>query len=580
MKTTVKNILLLWTFSFLLFFGSCQKESIEIIQEAPEEVLTVDSKVATLMKQTSANDGSKDNIIDNSNCFNVVLPVTINVNGLEIIVDSEEDFAVIEAILDQFEDDDDLVEMVFPITIILANFDEVLISNQEELEEYMDLCTEDDDDIECIDFVYPITFSLYNSKYNVIKTTDIHNDREMHRFIKNISSSDIISINFPIQVTLSDESVLDIHNMMELQHALENAVNSCDEDDDNDFGDDDFTKERLDALLIKCPWVIHEMLRANVSLNDHFREGIMKFYENGVVKLRKRNGDQLTGEWVTRITDRGALLKMTFDNLTEFTLEWIVHDIEGGRIKLFTEGGNRIILKKNCDIDFEFTIERVENYLKKCQWRITQLSVDNTNIEDAYIGTPFKFYDDQLVKIRVQGELVQGTYEVFKINGDVYLKITLEGRPELKLLWIINILEEHQIKLYNENNKMILKRFCENDLDDDLKFINNVLLGGEWMVALYNDEGENKTEAFNELTFDFKSSKAIIVEGLDTLKKGSWLTLRDDGKLKLALNFGDHELLSKLNHKWKIAEITEGRIELHNYANNGELEEKLVFEKT
>jgi hypothetical protein len=578
-KNFLNSILFLPVLTLVLFFASCQDEVIEIIQDAPDEVLVAESEVATLLQKTSSNDGSKDNIIDKSSCFNVVLPVHVFINGLELVIDSEEDFEVIEAIFDEFEDDDDSLDFIFPIKIVLADHTEVNIENQSQLEEYMAECSDDDDDIECIDFVYPISFSIFNSAHNLIETKFVHNDGEMYRFVKNIRESDIVSINFPIEVSLSDGTVLNIQNMMELKHAINEAADSCDEDDDNDFGDDDFTKERLDNLLVKCPWVVHDFRRNHVSLTDHYGEYLMRFYEDGSVKLKARSGDQLTGTWTTRVSDRGALIKLEFENLVDFSLEWFVHDISNGRIKLFTDDGNLIILKKNCDIVFDNTIERVENILKECFWRITRLNIDGVDNDHKYLGTPIKFENEHVVKLRVNGEFVTGSWEVVEINHNLVLLMVFEDRPELILHWTITELEEHLVKLENNNSKLILKRFCENDEDEDVKFIKNVLNGGEWMVAAFIEGDDNKTEDYNDYSIDFKENGGILVEGNGQEIKGAWFVLRDDGHLKLELNFGSQSPLDEFNHRWKILEISENRIELVEFTSTGNIERKLVLEK-
>lgn len=578
-KTFFNGVLLLPLLALVLFFSSCQDEVIEIIQDAPDEVLVAESEVATLLQKTSLNDGSKDNILDKSSCFNVVLPVHIFINSLEIIIDSEEDFEVIESIFDEFEDDDDSLEFIFPIKIVLADHTEIIIENQAQLEAYMEECSDVDDDIECIDFVYPISFSIFNSAHNLIETKIVQNDGEMYRFVKNIRESDIVSINFPIEVSLSDGTILNIQNMMHLRNAIHDAENSCDEDDDNDYGDDDFTKERLDNLLVKCPWVVHEFKRNNVSLNDHYGDYLMKFYEDGSLKIKARNGDQLTGTWITRVSDRGALIKLDFESLVDFSLEWFVHDISNGRIKLFTDNGDRIILQKNCDIIVDHTIELVENILKECLWRITKLNIDGVDNDLKYLGTPIKFENEHIVKLRINGEFVTGTWEIAEINHNLVLLMIFENRPELILHWTISVLEEDLVKLENNNSKLILNRFCVNDEDEDVKFINNILNGGDWLVAAYVNGDDNKTEIYNDFTIDFKENGGVLVTGNDQEIKGAWFVLRDDGHLRLELNFGAVSPFDEFNYRWKILEISENRIELVDFSSTGNIERKLVLEK-
>ncbi len=586
MKAKLKTLILLPFFALLLF-TSCQDEIVDITPPNEAEALVANSNLTAMVSATSKRDGSKDNIIDRASCLSVELPVTVVVNNLEIIVDSEEDFKTIEAIFDKFEDDDDRLEIIFPITIITEDHEEIVIENKTHLEELVAKCkgeNEDDDDIECIDFKYPISFSLYNANFQVIDVVTVENDFQLYRFIKRVIDKEVLaSLNFPVTMILADGSEIIVNNNFELETAIEDAKDTCDEDDDNDYGDDDFTKERLDNLLMTCPWVVHDFDRNEENLDDKYREYVVVFKEDNVVKVRARNGDVLTGTWTTRIGDHGALIKLEFDTLVDFTLEWIVYDLEYGRIKLYQVGGNRIILKKNCDIAFDVTKERILNYLQECLWRVTRLSVDGVDNEKDYIGTPLKFFPDNVVKIRVNGEFVQGTYNVLAFNAGFVLQIQLEGRPNLQLEWLITFLEPGLIKLEslgNLDNKMVLERHCPNT-DDDLNYVDDVLISSDWEVTRYFiAEGElEKDDTFFMYTLSFfETGRVKVTDPNNGTFSGSWLSYRKEG-LRLGLYFGDNEPFNVLNHRWKIVEIDETRIELKDLDSNGNIERILVLEK-
>tara|TARA_R110002126_G_scaffold42779_7_gene123139 strand:+ start:5365 stop:7098 length:1734 start_codon:yes stop_codon:yes gene_type:complete len=572
---------LLIPFFALLLFTSCQDEVTEISQPEESEALTAESELTSLMFSTSIMDGSADNIIDNASCTSVKLPITVKVNGLEIIIDSREDFKVIEAIFNEFEDDDDRLDIIFPITIILSDYEEIVLENREALEALIEKCrgdNEDDDDIECIDFHYPISFSVFDTDFQIIDVVTIENDRQLYHFLKRVKNHTVIaSLNFPITLEYADGTTVEVYNNEELARTIKEAKDTCDEDDDNDYGDDDFTKERLDEYLKICPWVVHEFKRNNQDNTAEYKEYALNFKEDGVVVMRARGGNMLTGTWSTRVTDRGALLKLEFETLADFTLEWIVYDIEYGTIKLFEVGGNRIIMKKNCDVVIDVTKERIENFLQACLWRVARLNIDGTDNEKDYIGTPLKFYEDNVVKLRINGELVQGTYEIGVRNAGFILQINLDGRPNLKLEWLITFLEEDLIKLENVNNQMILKRHCP-DADDDLTYVDGVLVNGTWEVALYQDGQENKTEDYLGYVIGFNENGQLIAEGNGENFWGSWLSFRNDG-LFLGLNFDEKLPMDILNHRWKISDISPNRIELKNFNANGEIERILVLEK-
>lgn len=581
MKTNMKTLLLIPFFALLLF-SSCQDEVVEITPAEESEALAPESELTSLMFSTSIMDGSADNIIDRASCTSVKLPITVKVNGLEIRIDSEEDFKVIEAIFNEFEEDDDRLEIIFPITIILSDHEEIVLNNRDELEELIEKCegeNEEDEDIECIDFQYPISFSIFNRDFQIIDVVDIENDRQLHRFLKRVKNAEVIaSLNFPITLVYADGTTVEVNNNKQLARTIKEAKGACDEDDDNDYGDDDFTKERLDEYLKQCPWLVYELKRNNKDNTEQYVEYALNFKEDNIVVMRARGGDMLTGTWSTRVTDRGAMIKLEFENLVDFTLEWFVYDIGRERIKLYQAGGNRIILKRNCDIITDITKERVENFLQECLWRVARLQVDGVDNEKGYIGTPLKFFDDNVVKLRLNGELLEGTYEVGVRNIGVVLQITLEGRPNLKLEWLVTFLEKDVIKLVNVNNQMILKRHCP-DNDEDINYIVDVLSNGEWEVASYTDQGQDETDNYNGYVIGFNENGKLLAEGNGNNYEGSWLAYRNEG-LHLGLNFRtQNEPFSELRHRWKIKEITPNRIELKDYSSNGEIERILVLEK-
>ncbi len=140
-------------------------------------------------------------------------------------------------------------------------------------------CTEDgqDDDIECIDFVYPIKLFTFDANLQKTGNVIVESDKDLRRFFAGLDGTDLVSIEFPIALELYDGSEIRVSSNAELADAIERAKNECDEDDDNDYNDDDFTKERLDNLLVECPWLITAVDRDNMSQIDQYREWLMNF---------------------------------------------------------------------------------------------------------------------------------------------------------------------------------------------------------------------------------------------------------------------------------------------------------------
>ncbi len=131
-----------------LNFTSCQDEFEIIGGEAEEQPITASSSVAKLIENTSTKDGSFDNIVDGASCFDIKFPYTVEVNGLEITIDSREGLHLIEEIFDEVDVYTDFLAILFPIIINAGDLTEITIDSFEVLRELAAECKEggDDDD--------------------------------------------------------------------------------------------------------------------------------------------------------------------------------------------------------------------------------------------------------------------------------------------------------------------------------------------------------------------------------------------------------------------------------------------------
>ncbi len=356
MKNKFKLILIFLVSINLTFFVSCRKDEI-ILKKAPEEkTLLANSVVASLMKRTAFLDGSVDNIIDKANCILIKLPVSLTVNGLPVTVNSSKDYDVIEAIFEDSNSDIDTLTYYFPITIILNDFTEVLINSETELNSYVSACkgeNVEDEDIECVDFNYPIIATTFNVITTEIGSLSINNDKELFNFIKGLNSNNVVNIVFPITVKLFNQTPIIINNLDELQVALEDADNVCDEDDDYDFNDDDNTnlsEQEFKDLLTTCSWEIEEIEIDDQNRLSQFNEFYFTFKTDGEATA-KQNGTIYNGTWAL-VTNNGLRLTLQFNDFPILNKTWRISEIhpedDGTRLDIRNLEDN-IKLKQECD---------------------------------------------------------------------------------------------------------------------------------------------------------------------------------------------------------------------------------------
>lgn len=332
-----RNGLLAFAIASTLFAAGCQQEETQIIEPPADQVFTNQSDVATLIQQTSMNDGSIDNIVDGASCTSLQLPVTISVNGVQITLDSADDFNVVENILDRYSDDEDDIDFAFPITVLLADFSIVTLNNEDQYEDFIDQCTEDsvDDDIECVDFKFPLAISIYNSDNQVSDVVTIDNDEEIHDFIHDLDENEYAGFDFPITVILSDSTEIVINNNDELKVAIASADGTCDEDDDIDHDDDDVNSSDFSAAISNGNWNISYYFEDEDETGD-FAGYLFTFNNDGTAKAVK-GASTTNGAWYANGNDGSLEIVMNFgdnESLDELDEDWQVIQYDNLTVKL------------------------------------------------------------------------------------------------------------------------------------------------------------------------------------------------------------------------------------------------------
>lgn len=358
MKNTAK-ILGLIVLALSMLYTSCRKEESEFIGTAPEQSLQAGSNVANLLFRTSLKDGSEDNILDGASCFSIQFPVTVIANGTEITVENEEDLEEIEIIFEESDEDTDTLEIVFPVTIIFSDYTEAIVSSAEELQDFADTCpdeNEEDDDIECIDIVYPISISVFDSNTEMFDAITLENDEMLNDFIDQLDENDIVEVEFPILLVLTDGSELEIMDLIDLEDTLEGFIEACDEDDDNDFDDDNCNKctvEQLEAALAECPdFGVNKFSLNGQNLKSQYDGLSFNFQEDGTL-LVTSNMENFSGTWTASGSGNGITLTIDIMDLSDFNLEWTLNrilDTPGVTMITLKEGdGNTLRFKDSCN---------------------------------------------------------------------------------------------------------------------------------------------------------------------------------------------------------------------------------------
>lgn len=487
-------------------FTSCQEEVVELSGIDNDNVITSASKITSLVKRTSFKDGSKDNIIDKSNCISLILPVTVVIQGKEIVLNSEEDFDTVENIFDKT--DNDKLSIKFPIKVFSADHTEVTLKNQTELNNLIKDCKEEDDDIECVDFQYPISVSVYDANYQVVETKKLTNDKGLFKFFAQLQKNEFVSFNFPLNLVDFNGNIIVIKDNKQLEKALEVAKNSCDEDDDNDYNDDDFDKETLTSLLKECRMEILSVENPGHSSSE-YKGAYFLFNEDKTVNIHI-DIVNIPGTWDVSQTGKQTIINFKVEKMSSISGSWLVHK-EGKTVVITKSSGKKIVLQKNCeplDIVDCNDISLNESSLDFSEVKVntnttnvvtfTNTSSKERNLYVSVVDSNKNFSLEPVTKLLMPNEelkvnvqfnpksegLKQGVLkvEIYKDNmSPISCSFPLKG----------NVVEEEQIlcediKL-NENNL----NFGDVKLDDSLTnkiLITNVSSGERSLKVSLNDD--------------------------------------------------------------------------------------------
>ena len=320
-----------------LLLMSCQSEENEIVQDANQN-LANSSPLTNLISRVSQNPTSTDNVLDSSSCFSIVLPVTVIVNGQNIVVANQSDYQTVQDAIDAFSNDDDIVNFVYPITIQFQNFSTLVVQNADVLDEIMDDCGEDDgfDEIDCLNFNFPIVVNVYNANNQLAETISITNNIQLYNFLESLEDNEYIAIQYPISVTDSNNQTIVISNNDQFEDVIEDAIDDCDDDSQSSGGNGN-----LSAILSDGTWYV-SYFYDDTNQTSVYAGYTFTFNTNGT-SLVLRNSVSINGSWSNYIDGNEEKLELDYDGLIldELEEDWEVVEYSSTQVRLKdVSGGN------------------------------------------------------------------------------------------------------------------------------------------------------------------------------------------------------------------------------------------------
>ncbi len=568
-------------------FFSCQKEEKEYIDETPPETITANSPLTDLLLRTSQNPGTYDNIIDGNGCASVVLPVTVTANGQQVTINTPEDILLIVQIFNQFPNDNDTLEINFPITLELFDFTQVIVNNQSELDGLAATCGTNEVEIGCLDFVYPITFFTYNSDQQQTGSVIVGSDLELFSFLQGLGPNDFVSLSFPITVILADGSTSEVNSNQQLQALIADCVANTNTDpiDISQFEED----------LTTGLWYV-EYFFDDYDETDNYAGYEFSFNLDGTAQAIK-DGTNVPGTWALVDDFKFDIFFGTNTPLDELDEDWEILEATADIIKLkhisgsdgstdyLTFGRTPNTGGNNTELNLF-----IEN-LSTGTWFVNLLEENGNDHTTNFNDYEFTFLRNGSAVAISSNNTINGFWTAQIDNGilDFILNFdtgTNNNFAELNDDW--DVLESTQsiIRLSDVSSGgggTDLLTFGREPNGGggggpDPQELRDILQSGTWFVEKYLDDGDDETSDYSGYNFTFFANQTVFATNGSENVDGIWIVTVTGQELNFELDM-DSPINGADNDEYKALQYSPTLVTFITRDSDGNIEDTLIFKK-
>lgn len=322
-------------FIFIGLFASCQTES-EVETYSTRETITKTTPLSTYIVRVAMQTTSRDNIIDKTSCFMIKFPYVISVNNAQITINSSSDYQLVQANINAYLSDNDIVYIHYPVTVLLNDYSEKSIANQMAFNNLIADCQANLNNfgkINCVTINFPIIINVYDSSNQIASTSVINSNQLLFNFFENLEENKFIAINYPITITNSNGQNIIITTNSQLEDVIKSAVDTCPE---NTITPLDFFQ-----IITSTPWKISYYFHDSEKTSGY--HGFTFVFNSNYKVVATKSGISYNGTWSTKVNNgvREFQLKFESDFLKKLDEGWKVFEFNISQLRFrHTEDNN------------------------------------------------------------------------------------------------------------------------------------------------------------------------------------------------------------------------------------------------
>lgn len=363
-----------------LFFASCQQEREDIAPLDEEKAIKSDDALIDLIRRVTLHDGSADDLLDQTHCFSVVLPVSVTIDEeVSLNITSSDDFQELRNVLILYDLEPEDITFQYPIQVVQPDHTIATIADEDALDDLMDSCEREDEDIECIDFVYPIVISVYDPVTESADKLTFGSDSELHAFVLLLNEETVLTIDFPVSLYDYVQEEIVITSVTEMKSTIATYEDTCDENDDVDF-EDEIGDNVFIGHLATGSWFVTQYYD-NGDLINLLDNQPLAFHPGQTIVSEGKT----VGDWQTLVDDGMVELDLNFVSSSAFDIldqRWAVIRYDSARIVLVASnsGGDAYVVLERSS---ERSPDELDLILTSGQWSIfSYQDEDSEQVED------------------------------------------------------------------------------------------------------------------------------------------------------------------------------------------------------
>ena len=574
-------------------FWSCQKEERKFIDETDNETITSSSDLTLLLLRTSSNNGLIDDLIDENSCASVAYPFSVIANGQQVLLESSDDIQTVKQIFDQFPNDTDTLELIFPISVVLNDFTVLTVNNEEELQALRDACETGGTEtaITCLDLVYNLNFFVYDSNQQQSGTVSVDSDVELYLFIQSLDPENYISIDSPVSVILNDGST----TVVETNSQLQQLIIECVENSSSDPIDQVLFEEQLTTDSWFITYFFDDYDRT--AEFDGFQ---FNFNNNGTASATDGTTTE-TGNWMF-FGGANPQLDLFFGTNTPFDeLDESWEILEAGeelvRLRNVSSDGSSdyVTFGRNPATGNANATNTLIEELTTGSWFVTLFDDGGTDETCEYVDYEFTFSLDGSATGESSSNSVDGYWAVDNNNNDLRLILNFDsggsGNPlgELNDNWDVNNHTINLIQLQDgTGGGADILHFGRTSAPgcgggggggggSNPQELRDVMQAGTWFVAQFLDNGDDETADFNGYDFTFLSNDVVSAQNGNQSVPGIWIVSVIGNELNFEFDM-DSPINGADDDEYKVVQFTDTSVTVVTL-NNGMIEDTLIFNK-